>query len=408
MKTDKLHIDLPSKYRWIILSLLFFTILVAFMGRLSTSVALDEIGGELVWSRAEQGFLGGVLMGIFMVPYGFSNIFFSPKIDKHGSKIILFGSMIGCSLAVFLGAFFGYNYILFLLSRMLLGLSQGVMYPLATKVIAGWFGVKERGRANSIFMIGAPIGIAISPIIMGPVIHGLGWQYSFYMVAIIGFFLAVPIFIFITDSPNSENNPGKTVRKDIDLMKAFKELLHDHDFRQITVGFTAVNTVFWGTTLWVPSYLEQTTGLNLGDNAYMAAIPYIGALLGMLIGSWVSDLKGNADRIIMFSLFTSGSMIIILTFSPIPGSEMAIFLLFLVFLTGQLAPPLFFTKLQNNIDGDELGSATGLMNGIANTFGVMGPVSVGVMIALTGSYGLGLIVLSVIAFAGLIGFRHFL
>ncbi|MFW6048360.1 MAG: hypothetical protein ACOC87_03610 [Candidatus Natronoplasma sp.] len=44
------------------------------------------------------------------------------------------------------------------------------------------------------------------------------------------------------------------------------------------------------------------------------------------------------------------------------------------------------------------------MNGIANTFGVLGPVSVGIMIALTGSYGLGLIVLSVIAFIGLIGF----
>lgn len=408
MKKDKLSVDLSSKYRWIILTLLFFTILVAFMGRLSTSVALNEIGEGLVWSRAEQGFLGGVLMGIFMIPYGFSNIFFSPKIDEHGSKIILFGSMTGCSLAVFLGAFFGHNYILFLLSRMLLGLSQGVLYPLATKVIAGWFGAKERGRANSIFMVGAPIGIAISPIIMGPVTQAFGWQYSFYMVAVVGFILAVPIFIFISDSPRSKNDPVGNVRKNIDLLKAFKELLQDPDFRQITVGFTAVNTVFWGTTLWVPSYLEQTTGLNLGDNAYMAAIPYIGAFLGMLIGSWVSDLKGNADGIIMFSLFTSGLMIIILTFSPISGSGMAIFLLFLVFLTGQLAPPLFFTKLQNNIHGRELGSATGLMNGIANSFGVMGPVSVGVMIALTGSYGLGLVVLSVIAFTGLIGFRHFL
>ncbi|MFW6040675.1 MAG: MFS transporter, partial [Thermoplasmatota archaeon] len=181
-KIDKLQVDLSSKYRWIILTLLFFTILVAFMGRLSTSVALDEIGGELVWSRAEQGFLGGVLMGIFMIPYGFSNIFFSPKIDKHGSKIILFGSMTGCSFAVFLGAFFGHNYGLFLLSRMLLGLSQGVMFPLATKVIAGWFRVKERGRANSMFMVGAPIGIAMSPIIMGPIINSFGWQSSFYMV----------------------------------------------------------------------------------------------------------------------------------------------------------------------------------------------------------------------------------
>ncbi|MFW6048361.1 MAG: MFS transporter, partial [Candidatus Natronoplasma sp.] len=192
--------------------------------------------------------------------------------------------------------------------------------------------------------------------IMGPIINSFGWQSSFYMVAAIGFILIVPILVFIKDSPSPNDNLEKMYRKkDIDLLKAFKGLLKDHDFRHITIGFTAVNTVFWGTTLWVPSYLEKTTGLNLGENAYLAAVPYIGAVLGMLIGSWVSDVKGNTNKIIMFSLFTSGLMIIILTFSPISSAGMAIFLLFLVFLTGQLTPPLFFTKLQNNIKGKELG-----------------------------------------------------
>jgi len=406
---DRFNIALTSKYKWLILALLFFTILVAFMGRLSTSVALEEVGEELEWSRAEQGFLGGVLMGIFLVPYGFSNIFFSPNIDKNGSKVILIGSMTGCSIAVFLGAFFGHNYILFLLSRLLLGLSQGVMYPIATKVIAGWFSRRTRGRANSIFMVGAPLGIVISPILMGPIIHSMGWRYSFYLIALFGFLLLIPIFLFIADTPSEEGiNKNRNTSNDIDMLEAFKRLLKDRDFQQITVGFTAVNTVFWGTSLWIPSYLEQTTGLNLGDNAYLAAIPYLGSIFGMLIGSWVSDLRGNTDGIIMFSLLTSGLMIIILSFSPIEGAEMAIFLLFLVFLTGQLAPPLFFTKLQNSIEGKELGSATGLMNGIANTFGVLGPVSVGVVIALTGAYTHGLIVLSVIAFAGLVGFERLL
>jgi len=403
---DRFSLELPSKYKWLILALLFLTILVAFMGRLSTSVALEEIGDELVWSRAEQGFLGGVLMGIFLVPYGFSNIFFSPNIDKYGSKVILIGSMTGCSIAVFLGAFFGHNYILFLLSRLLLGLSQGVMYPIATKVIAGWFSKRTRGRANSIFMVGAPLGIVISPILMGPIIHSMGWRYSFYLIALFGFLLLIPIFFFIADAPSEEGiSKNRNIGNDIDMLKAFKRLLKDRDFQQITVGFTAVNTVFWGTSLWIPSYLEQTTGLTLGDNAYLAAIPYVGSILGMLIGSWVSDLRGNTDGIIMFSLLTSGMMIIILSFSPVEGAEMAIFLLFLVFLTGQLAPPLFFTKLQNNIHGKELGSATGLMNGIANTFGVLGPVSVGVVIALTGAYTHGMVVLSIIAFAGLVGFK---
>lgn len=408
-KSDRFGIELSSNYKWLILALLFLTILVAFMGRQTTSVALEEIGEELVWSKGEQGFLGGVLMGIFLIPYGFSNIFFSPNIDKYGPKLILVVSMTGCSAAVFLGAFFGDDYTIFLLSRMLLGLSQGVMYPIATKVIAGWFKKGSRGRANSIFMVGSPLGIALAPIIMSPIILSMGWQYSFYVVALFGFLLVIPIFLFIRDTPSEvRKNKSRNTNDDLDMLKAFKRLLKDRDFQQVTVGFTAVNTVFWGTTLWAPSYLEHTTVLNLGDNPYLTAIPYVGAILGMLIGSWISDVKGNTNRIIMFSLLTSGLMIIVLTFSPVEGAMPAVFLLFLVFLTGQLAPPLFFTKLQNQIHGDELGSATGLMNGIANSFGVMGPVSVGVVIALTGAYTYGLIVLSVIAFLGLIGFRRLL
>ncbi|MFO7791920.1 MAG: MFS transporter [Candidatus Saliniplasma sp.] len=403
----KLGIRLSYKHRWVILLLLFMTILVAFIGRLTTSVALKEIGDDLVWSTAEEGFLGGVLMGIFLISYGFSNVFFSPNIDKYGTKIVLVSSMVGCSFAVFLGAFFGHIYSLFLISRLLLGLTQGVMFPVAAKVIAGWYKKDMRNRANSIFMIGAPVGVAFAPIIMGPIIHLYSWQLSFYLIAIIGFILAVPILLFIDDSP-SDKKERKTTNKDIDLKDAFKELLKDTKFKQVIVGFTAVTSVWWGITLWAPTYLEQVHGFQMGESAYIAAIPYAGAILGLLIGSFVSDLKGNPNKIIMFSLFTAGVMIIILTFSPISNPISAIGLLFVVFLFGQLAPPLFFTKLQNSIPKDELGSATGLMNGIANTVGIIGPVGVGSVVALTGSYEFGLLSLTVIAFTGLVGFYKIL
>lgn len=401
-------------HKWVVLAILFLAILVAFMGRLSTSVALDEIGEELVWSRAEQGFLGGVLMGIFLVPYGLSNIFLSPNIDKYGSKLTLTLALGGGSISVFLGAFYGHNYTIFLLSRMLLGLSQGMMYPIATKVIAGWFKEEERNKANSIFMIGAPFGIAIAPIIMGPIIRTMGWQFSFYIVTMIGLILLIPILALVSDEPSSkkithaDNNSSQDTTKEVPMLEAFKELLKTKNFQQITFGFTAVNTVFWGTTLWLPTYLEETTGFNIGESAYLAAIPYLGAILGMLAGSWISDLRGDPNGVILFSLLTSGGAIILLTILPIPGSSTALALLFLVFFFGQLAPPLFFTKLQNSISNAKLGSATGLMNGIANTVGVTGPVSVGSIIALTNSYDLGLFVLAMIAFIGFIGFGKML
>ncbi len=393
-----------KNHQWLILLLLFLTIIVAFIGRLSTSVALENIGDELVWSHAQKGFLGGVLMGIFLVSYGFSNVFFSPNIDRYGSKMVLVISLAGSSIAVFLGAIFGHIYSVFLLSRLLLGLSQGVMFPVASKVIAGWFTVETRGKANSIFITGASAGVALAPIIMGPVMFQYGWRASFYVVAAMGFLLTIPIAFFIRDSS------AKTIvyNKEIDVKKAFKEMLGEKEFKQITVGFTAVNTMWWGATLWVPTLLEEMHGLNIGVTPYVASIPYLGAIAGLLTGTWISDLRGNTNTVITFSLFMTGVMFMVLAFAPVTGLFMAVALLVLLFFFGQLAPPLFFTKLQNSIEGNQLGSATGLMNGIANTFGVVGPISVGVVVAITGSYSLGLLSLTAVAFSGLIGFRRLL
>lgn len=390
-----------KNHRWLILLILFLTIIVAFIGRLSTSVALENIGHELVWSHAQKGYLGGVLMGIFLVSYGFSNVFFSPNIDRYGSKIVLVFSLVGSSLAVFIGAIFGHIYSAFLLSRLLLGLSQGVMFPVASKVIAGWFTVETRGKANSIFITGASVGVALAPLIMGPVMLQYGWRASFYLVAIIGFFLTVPIAFFIKDS--SEEN--MVYNRDIDVKQAFKKMLGEKEFKQITVGFTAVNTMWWGATLWVPTFLEEMHGLNIGVTPYLASIPYLGAIAGLFTGTWISDMRGNRNTVIMFSLFMTGFMFMVLAFTPVAGLYMAVALLVLLFFFGQLAPPLFFTKLQNTMDGNQLGSATGLMNGIANMFGVVGPVSVGIVVAITGSYSLGLLSLTAVAFGGLIGFK---
>jgi len=343
-------------------------------------------------------------MGIFLISYGFSNIFLSPSIDKYGSKLVLFASISGCSFAVFLGAFFGHIYSLFLLSRLLLGLTQGVMFPLATKVIAGWYKKEKRSRANSVFLIGAPIGVSLSPIIMGPIIHNYSWQHSFYLVALIGFIITIPILLFIDDAPQDVVK-NRDLHHEIDLKNSYKNLFKDNKFKQTLIGFTTVSSVWWGITLWAPTYLEQVHGLKISEMAYIAAIPYFGAVLGMFTGSWVSDVKGDPNKIIMFSLFSVGMMIIVMVLTPISNYYTAVFLLFIVFFFGQLAPPLFFTKLQNSISKKELGSATGLMNGIANIVGIIGPIGVGTIVALTNSYNLGLLSITSIAFIGLTAFK---
>jgi nitrate/nitrite transporter NarK len=59
-----------------------------------------------------------------------------------------------------------------------------------------------------------------------------------------------------------------------------------------------------------------------------------------------------------------------------------------------LFPPNAFTLLQGIAPPELMGSATGLMNGIAVGMGVFGPIVLGMAVAATGSYNAGFIIMA--------------
>ncbi len=405
MTAQKRMIDLGKKHRWLILFLVVLSIVVGYLARMSVSVALPFISRGFDWTTAEKGSLGGILMGIFLVSYGFSNIFFSPFIDIYGPKKMLTVSIITWSVAIMIGAYFGGVYWAFLLSRLLLGLGQGVLFPCASKVTAEWFSPKERGRANSLYMSGGPIGVMLAPLLMTPIILSTSWEISFYFLALLGFLLAIPIFFVIEgNTPNAEDEEKND---SLEIKEGLKELIADRQFQLVLFGFTAMTTVWWGMSLWIPTYLVEAQGLPIDDMSFSASFPYVGAILGMYLGSFVSDKTGHRKWVIIFALLMNAVLLSILTLLEIQSLTIALTLLFLAFFGGQMAPPLCFTVLQSRVPEENVGSATGIMNGIGNGVGVLGPVILGFIVAFTDSYNLGLLSLAVISLLGVLAFYRY-
>ena len=398
MIKDKPNFHLSKKYRWIITFILVLTVIIGYLARMSVSVAFEPISNEMGWNTSEQGGLGGVLMGIFLVSYGFSNIFLSRYIDSYGPRIMLIFSISIWSIALVIGARFGSIYWIFIMSRLLLGIGQGVLYPTASKLTAQWYPPRERGRANSFYMSGGPLGVMLAPIIMGPIIVNASWEISFYTLAILGFAMLFPIILFLSSFPREEECEYNEEREERNNKILF--LFKKRDFQVILVGFIAIASIWWGITFWIPKYLLVTQGLKFNEMTFGATFVYFGAVISMILGSWISDITGNRKKIILFSLFSTSLMIIILTTIDLHSKISTIVILFFVFFTGQLAPPLFFTMLQLKVSSNFLGSATGIMNGVGNGVSVIGPVSVGAVVAVTGSYNYGLLSLSIIGVIG--------
>ncbi|MEF8874116.1 MAG: MFS transporter [Candidatus Thermoplasmatota archaeon] len=387
-------IQLPRNKKWFILLLLLASTFIGYIARMSISVALPFISEEFAWNIQQQGTLGGVLLAIFLLGYGVSNLVFSKYIDMYGAKLMLSFSITLWSLSILIAALFPY-YLVILASRVLLGISQGVLYPVASKVASSWFSPSERAKANSIYVSGGPWGVLFAPLILTPVIMKTSWEFSFILVFLLGLSLLVPVILFITSEP-------KGVKKETVSTKELKysDILKERQFQILLVGYTLMSAVWWGMSFWLPTYLVEAKGFDLSEISYGASLPYVGAIVGMYLGSYISDRLQMRRWLILFALSAGGVFILILSLTGITKVYLLLLLLVLVFFTGQMAPPLYFTILQGKTMPEKIGSATGLMNGIGNGLGIIGPISVGAIAALTGSYELGFVSLGIMLLIG--------
>lgn len=382
--------------------MLFLATLVGYIARANVSVALPFVAEEYHWDSEKLGELGGVLLGIFLVGYGISNILMSPLIDHIGPKKSLALAVFSWSILTFATGLFGAVVGAFILARFLLGLSQGPLFPSASKIVSTWFPSSGRARINALYLSTGFLSNLLVPIIFIPLIIVTSWQFMFYFVAIVGFILLIPLWLFIPDISDKrcfrdgqKTSPGG-------LLAVIKEnvasALRIRGLFVITIAFLAINMAWWGLSLWLPTYLIVAKGLAIEELIWAASLPYLGGIFGMYVGSWISDHTGKRVEIAFAFAVCDAILLVIMIFT---FSENLIILVAagVFFFLGVMAPTSF-TLLQSVAPTCLVGSATGIMNGIANGAAVLGPIILGFAVAITSSYDIGLVLLAAFQITG--------
>jgi len=171
------------------------------------------------------------------------------------------------------------------------------------------------------------------------------------------------------------------------------------------VAFMTVNFVWWGLSMWLPTYLEMARGFSVDDLVWAASLPYIGGLVGMATGAWLSDRTGRRALLTTVFVVMCGITLFLVSITHDPLQLMLV-LGALWFFLG-IAPVNVFAMLQSMVPGELMSSATGIMNGLSNGMGFIGPVIIGTAVALTGNYDLGLMVMAATLFLGALLFLVF-
>jgi sugar phosphate permease len=381
--------------------ILMLSTLIGYLTRVNISVALPFIGADYGWTASEQGLYGGILLGIFLVGYGFSNIFISPLIDRIGPRRGLIVIMTVWSIITFFTGIIGLILWVSIILRLLLGLSEGPLFPSASKVTQEWFPPRERTWVNSLYFASLYASNLLAALVLVPLILITNWRYAFFSVGLIGIVGVALIYLRLEDSPQGRSRSIITKRGIRADLANIRESFRIKGIGYLLAADIATNLAWWGISLWLPTYMIQAKGFTTGDLFWAASIPYLGGIAGLFVGSAISTRTGRIVGVASSFALLCGLFIFLAI--QLQDKALVILDLSLVFFFIAIMQPNLFSLLQDVSPKSLIGGATGLLNGLSVGVGVLGPILIGLVVAITSSFEVGLLILALLQlFAGMI------
>ena len=382
-----------SRRRWVIAFILFLAVLSAFFDRISVAVLFTNTDFQNAMGTGFNPTLLGLLMTSFVFAYGCSGLLLSFVGDLYGLRrsLAIGTAFWGLFMALMAGAG---SFTTMLSLRILLGIAEGPQFAITNSTVKRWFPQREQARANSIWMIGSPLGSAIGFPLMIYLETTFGWRSAFMFLAVLNGLIILPlVLMFLRDHPRGAaalTTPAPTTVQPSYLSQVGL-YCRDWRFWMLVIFNSAALIYLWGLNSWLPSYLIKVRGFDPRQTSLYSFLPFFMMFLGEVGAAALSDKIGRRAIICLGGLFSAG--VAMYAVSVVSDAQTAALLIAVsAFFWGSALPPLFALSLQI-IPARAVASGVGVFNGIGNIVGALSPVAIGALIAHTGSFDAGLMVL---------------
>ncbi|MGG0474929.1 MFS transporter [Priestia aryabhattai] len=289
---------LQGQKRWLYIAVpIFFFWFFGQIDKVGISVVQTDPGflNDLGLTGSDKNAKIGLISFIFMISYALSNIFWGILIDKLGARKTAVLGLLAWTATMIMGGLSS-SYEMFLISRVILGIGEGMMIPISGKFISAWFNKKELGRAQSSWITGNYLGPAVGAVLLTVVISTFHWQAAFFVLAAFNLFINIPMFLFLTRN-NPEEHPGVSkeeityIRQVDQVEKSQSKLFFAKNYRYWVVWFGSLMSsfLFFGLSIWLPTYLVESKGFEREAMTGITSLSWLFALGFVLIGGFLAD-----------------------------------------------------------------------------------------------------------------------
>ncbi|PKA56582.1 putative anion transporter 6, chloroplastic [Apostasia shenzhenica] len=291
--------ELPMRYKLIGATSLAFV--VCNMDKVNLSVAIIPMSHQFGWNSSTAG----LVQSSFFWGYALSQLPGGWISKIFGGRKVLEVGVLSWSLATILVPIVSGFMPGLILSRILVGIGEGVSPSAATDLIARSIPLQERSRAVAFVFGGLSVGSVLGLLFAPPIIQTFGWESVFYVFGILGIIWCLA-FEFVREARSPYGGEvheingllldyvGPFLESTAEMKSwssAFGELIYSlkdipwKAFVKSQAIWAMVYAHFcgsWGhyTCLsWLPTYFGEELGLNLAEAAWVSILPPLSSIL---------------------------------------------------------------------------------------------------------------------------------
>lgn len=248
----------------------------------------EKIRKEWGLSDAELGWLGTAFILLYAViglPFG--------RLADVWQRRILLALGVGLWSLFTLGSGLAWSFWSLFALRLGVGVGEATCAPTAGSLLGDLYPPERRARAMSVFMLGLPLGLALSFLVSGTIAQRWSWQAAFYVAGLPGLLLAVAA-LFIADPPRNEGTEG-TPLEPLPFWSVVQRILSIPTMRWIIISGALHNFNMYALGSFQASYLRRFHQVSIEQAGWITGLVFGVGALGISLAGWLGDRAFRRD-----------------------------------------------------------------------------------------------------------------
>lgn len=266
---------------------LFGINILNFYDRNLAGALVEPMRKEFGLSDTDIGLMGSVFIWIYAiigVPLGMVADRWSRK------KLMLIGLIVWTAMTALGGLATSFVFLLFV--RMGVGVGEAVCAPAATSWLGDLYPPHQRSRVLALFMLGVPVGGALTYFFSGPIAQAWGWRTAMVVAALPVLILA-PALAMLVEPERGAMEPVRQKGGEVSVW----QLLRIPTLWWIIASGVFVNFNMYAIGVFLPPLLSRVHKMTLAESGLGTGIAYlVGGVCGGLLAGYLGDRIGHKSR----------------------------------------------------------------------------------------------------------------